>query len=818
MTFRTLDEIAFTKNYSSLEEAVRDLVSDLDLDAESVMKIITGLGNTSIPVICTNLSHNVNSSDLHMLAGRLYVWYKIRGMTYSKYIDLAKLSCSEEYCAFLEANRRAICEKIESLSWVNLTYNHFAARTIFKTYCLSSDPLNEPPVMMWLRSAFSATIPAGRSLEECFSTLHSLCEGLFTPGSTVTFNACKRKNTLFSCYMINGGNTLEDMCEGIKEASLCMGSGGGVSVCLTDVPHSREESASCVKSYMKILSAARDNITQSGSRPASVSVQIASWHIDVELVIAALTFKGNPANHIHNLNYAIMVNDLFYKRARGSGQWTLFCPSAVPELKGLWGEKFEEKYEHYEALARDGLIPDNKFKVVHARDLDDAIVDVMKERGKLSLLSLEALNRTTPQMNIGPICQSNLCMEMAQVTSPGSPAVCVIGSVCLPVCVRAKIDPSLENSRDISTLHRELRRVFDFTKFAKASRELTRFLDSLIDISKYPSSGTEETMKFARPIGNGVVGEGDALQKMDIPQGTAIAKEFSRLYSACLFYESMRESSKIAQEKEPCGAFLGSPASQGLLHPDMWKQHNPSLYRETGPADWGDSSYTVEQLRSQVREHGVRNSLLVAYMPTATSSQVRGHSETTEPRMSNLFTREVLHSTYLVSNYILEKRLRDLGVWDDNTVRYIMNNRGSVSGLASHLQGRVDPALSPHLERVESVFKTIWEVRNRDRLECTAIRAAYVDQSQSSNLYDKRGTRQDIKALILAGNYLGLKTIAYYTTIKPSGGDKFTADEWDTIPENKGSAENGNRLKLIEPEIEVPTVCRLGGDCQSCQG
>ena len=387
---------------------------------------------------------------------------------------------------------------------------------------------------------------------------------------------------------------------------------------------------------------------------------------------------GKDESRARDLFYALWIPDLFMKRVESNGDWSLFCPAEAPGLEDVWGDKFEELYESYEqkGLAR---------KVVKAQKLWYAILESQTETGTPYMLYKDACNRKSNQQNLGTIKCSNLCTEIVEYSSPDEVAVCNLASISLPNFVTKK-DKVPE---------------FDFQKLFDVTKVVTKNLNKIIDINYYPVKEARRSNMRHRPIGLGVQGLADAFIKMRMPFDSAEAQQLNKDVFETIYFAALSASNEIAQVEGTYETYPGSPVSQGVLQPDMW---------DVTPSDRWDWA----KLRENIASHGVRNSLLVAPMPTASTSQILGNNECFEPYTSNIYTRRVLAGEFQIVNPHLLKDLTELGLWDDAMKNRIIAENGSVQNISS---------IPDELKRI---YKTVWEISQKVIIDMAADRGAYI--------------------------------------------------------------------------------------------
>ena len=451
---------------------------------------------------------------------------------------------------------------------------------------------------------------------------------------------------------------------------------------------------------------------------------------------------GTEEERARDLFYALWVSDLFMQRVEEDAEWSLFCPNEAPGLADVWGAAFEQLYKRYEHEGRAR-------KVVSARKLWFQILDTQMETGTPYLLYKDAANRKSNQQNLGTIKSSNLCTEIIEYSSPDETAVCNLASIALPAFARNRSAYGEAN--------------FDFEALRKVVAVATRNLNRVIDINFYPTPETRKSNMRHRPIGLGIQGLADVFAMLGLAWESEEAAALNQRIFEHIYYAAVDQSITLAQEEGVYETYEGSPASEGALQFDMW-QFEPGgpgvkpLTAADGTLDW-------EQLRARLFKHGLRNSLLVAPMPTASTSQILGYNECFEPFTTNLYTRRTLAGEFIVVNKYLTKELMDLGLWSDTMKQRIVAANGSVQGLED----------IP--ESVRLRYKTSWEIPQKVLIDMAAARGAFICQSQSLNLFVADPTYSKLTSMHFYAWKKGLKTGCYYLRTKaPVAAQKFTID------------------------------------------
>jgi ribonucleoside-diphosphate reductase alpha chain len=466
-----------------------------------------------------------------------------------------------------------------------------------------------------------------------------------------------------------------------------------------------------------------------GKRNGSFAMYLEPWHADVEDFLKMKLNTGSEEDRARDLFYALWIPDLFMERVEADGDWSLFCPNEAPGLSDVWGDEFKELYERYE---REGRAR----KVVKAQKLWFQTLDSQMETGTPYLLYKDAANRKSNQQNVGTIKSSNLCTEIIEYSSPEETAVCNLASLALPSFV--------------------MNGVFDFTKLREVTRTAIRNLNRVIDINFYPTPETERSNMRHRPVGLGVQGLADVFALLGLAWEQEEAAKLNQLIFEHMYYAAVEASSELAKVEGSYETFEGSPASKGKLQPDLWS---------VTPITEKDGSLNWSNLRESVKTHGLRNSLLIAPMPTASTSQILGFNECFEPFTSNLYTRRTLAGEFIVINRYLLADLMKEGLWSEEMKQQIVARNGSVQDI---------PGIS---EELQLRYKTSWEMKQKVLIDMAAARGAFICQSQSLNLFVADPAYSKLTSMHFYAWKQGLKTGCYYLRTKaPVTAQKFTVD------------------------------------------
>lgn len=453
-----------------------------------------------------------------------------------------------------------------------------------------------------------------------------------------------------------------------------------------------------------------------GKRNGSFAIYLEPWHADIELFLQMRKNHGDEEMKARDLFYALWMPDLFMERVKSGGKWTLMCPDECPGLSDVYAEEFVSLYESYENAGKGR-------KTLNARDLWFQMLDAQMETGTPYILYKDAINRKSNQKNVGVIKSSNLCCEITEYSDSNETAVCNLASIALPAFV--KMDPTPR---------------FDFDELHRITRVVTYNLNHIIDVNYYPTPKTEVSNKRHRPIGIGVQGLADVFMLLNLPFSCKEAVALNKKIFETIYHASLEESCSIAQIDGHYETFLGSPASQGILQFDMWNNGTANL---SGRYQW-------DELKQSIMQYGLRNSLLVAPMPTASTSQILGYNECIEPITSNIYSRRTIAGEFIIANKYMMKDLLELGLWNEKVKNNIIANNGSIQ------QMEFIP------EEIRNKYRTVWELPMRDLIDMAADRGAFVCQSQSLNLWLEDPNYNNLTSMHFYGWNKGLKTGIYY--------------------------------------------------------
>ncbi|HEY2346414.1 MAG TPA: ribonucleoside-diphosphate reductase subunit alpha [Xanthomonadaceae bacterium] len=629
---------------------------------------------------------------------------------------------NERVLAFVEANARKLNDAIDA--GFGERFEYFGLRTLYDRYLLKHPQKRqviETPQHFWMRIACALSESASEAIElyRAFAALD------YVPSSPTLFNAGTRHEQLSSCFLLDSPeDSLEAIYDKYKDVALLSKFSGGIGLAW----HRVRAEGSLIRStnglsngivpWLKTLDSSVAAVNQGGKRKGAACVYLEPWHADVEAFLELRDNTGDEARRTHHLNLANWVPDLFMRRVEEDGAWSLFDPRDVPELPDLWGDAFTQAYVQAEAR---GLAK----KAVKARELYARMMRTLAQTGNGWMTFKDACNRAANQTAKPGACihLSNLCTEIVEVTSAGETAVCNLGSINL-------------------ARHLGADGAFDFDKLGQTVSLAVRQLDRVIDLNFYPIASARASNSRWRPVGLGVMGLQDVFFRLRLPFDGDAARALSTRIAETIYYHALSASLELARAKGAHPAFAQTRAASGELQFDAWN------VVPSDPARW-------DALRNEIRTHGLRNALLIAIAPTATIASIAGCYECIEPQVSNLFKRETLSGDFLQVNRHLVGELKQLGLWTEPVRDAIKVAEGSIQAIA---------ALPDELK---AIYRTAWELPMRALIDMAAARGAFIDQSQSLNLFIENPNIGQLSSMYMHAWKRGLKT-TYYLRSRPA--------------------------------------------------
>lgn len=615
----------------------------------------------------------------------------------------------------------------------DFNFDYFGFKTLEKSYLLKlGGKVAERPQHMWMRVACG--IWKG-DIEQVIKTYELLSQGMFTHATPTLFNAGTKRPQLSSCFLLMmKDDSLEGIYDTLKNCAMISKNAGGIGVHVHNVRgqgayiKGTNGTSNGIIPMLRVFNETARYVDQGGGkRKGSIAVYIEPWHSDIFDFLDLRKNTGKEELRARDLFLALWIPDLFMRRVEESGNWTLFSPDEAPGLYDAYGEDFVTLYEKYEAEGKGR-------KTIKARDLWENIIQSQIETGTPYMLYKDHANNKNNQKNLGTLHGSNLCTEIMEYTSADEVAVCNLASIALPKYV--DLPASKKNS-----VKEKNKRTFNHQKLYDVTYQITKNLNKVIDVNFYPVPEARNSNMRHRPIGIGIQGLADTFALLGLPFASDEAKMLNKQIHETIYFAAMTASKDLAKEEGPYKTFKGSPVSKGIFQFDMWD------VKPTERWDW-------ETLRNEVKTHGVRNSLLVAPMPTASTAQILGNNEAFEPFTSNLYKRRVLAGEYVMVNKHLVEDLIARNLWDETMKLRIIANKGSIQGI------------SEIPEDIQEIYKTVWEIKQRDLIDMSADRGAYICQSQSLNLFVENCNAAKLTSAHFYAWKKGLKTGMYYLRTK----------------------------------------------------
>jgi ribonucleotide reductase alpha subunit len=757
-----------------------------------VMKVIDqlydGIPTTKIDELtaeqCAALS--VQHPDYNTLAGRIVISNHHKNTGSSFFSVMKKLYeftdihnkqhsiVSSEFFSIVEKHKTEFDDMI--VHDRDYLIDYFGFKTLERAYLMKyNNVIVERPQYLWLRVAIGIH---GNNLEKVKTTYDLMSQKYFTHATPTLFNAGTPKPQLSSCYLLAlEDDSISGIYSTLKDCAQISKWAGGIGLHIHNVraqgSHIRGTNGSSngIVPMLRVFNNTARYVDQGGGRRnGSFAIYLEPWHADIDNFLELKKNHGDEEMKARDLFYALWIPDLFMERVNSNGEWTLMCPDECPGLSDAYGDEFVKLYTDYETKNKGR-------KTIKARDLWFRIMDSQMETGTPYILYKDAANKKSNQQNLGTIKSSNLCTEIIEYSDDKETAVCNLASIGLSRFVRED-------------------KLFDYEKLHEVTKVVTDNLNRVIDINFYPTDKTKRSNLRHRPIGLGVQGLADVFALMNVPFTSDEAKSINKKIFETIYHASMEQSMEIAKErytliqegkkehiyneyeikledKSFCGAyssFEGSPLSKGIFQFDMWNV-TPS------------TTFNWESLRQDVIKYGVRNSLLVAPMPTASTAQILGNNECFEPFTSNIYTRRTIAGEFIIANKYLMKELIELKLWDEDLKNNIISNNGSIQ----HIQG-----IPIH---IKDKYKIVWEIPMKHLIDMAKDRGAFICQSQSLNLWMEEPTYKSLTSMHFYSWKAGLKTGIYYLRRKA----KHQAQQFTIEPDKKNVPQ--------EDEHEVCEMC-----------
>ena len=602
-------------------------------------------------------------------------------------------------------------------------YDFFGFKTLERSYLLKlNGEIVERPQHMLMRVSIGIHM---EDIDSVIETYELMSKRYFTHATPTLFNSGTPKPQMSSCFLLAmQDDSIDGIYDTLKQTAKISQSAGGIGLSIHNVRATgsyisgTNGTSNGIVPMLRVYNDTARYVDQGGGkRKGSFAIYVEPWHADIFDFLDLKKNHGKEEMRARDLFYAMWVPDLFMKRVEADAEWTLMCPNECPNLYNNHSEEFEALYLKYESEGKGR-------KTIRARELWEKILESQIETGTPYMLYKDASNRKSNQKNLGTIRSSNLCTEIMEYTSPDEVAVCNLASIALPMFIKDG--------------------AFDHDELFRVTKQVTKNLNRVIDRNYYPVKEAENSNMRHRPVGLGVQGLADAFIKLRLPFTSQEAKDLNQEIFETLYFAAVTASMEEAEKDGPYSSYKGSPMSKGEFQHNMWGIKDEEL---SGRWDWA-------ALRKKVKKHGVRNSLLVAPMPTASTSQILGNNECFEPYTSNIYTRRVLSGEFIVVNKHLLEDLVELGLWTEDMKQELMRANGSVQ----HIEGI--PA------DLKELYKTVWEMSMKDIIDMARHRGYFIDQSQSLNLFMEGATMAKLTSMHFYAWKSGLKTGMYYLRTK----------------------------------------------------
>jgi ribonucleoside-diphosphate reductase alpha chain len=609
-------------------------------------------------------------------------------------------------------------------------FDYFGFKTLEKAYLMKAnvDGNNKPRVVERIQHLIMR-VSIGIHKEDIKSAIQSytyMSQKYFTHATPTLYNSGTPRSQNSSCFLLHVGDSVDGLYKATSDMAKISANAGGIGICLSDIRSKGSYirgvngTSNGIIPYCRVLNEMSRHINQAGKRPGSIACYLEPHHPEVLQFLELRKNTGAEHERCRDLFTALWISDLFMKRVEGNQMWSFFDPDECPGLSDAYGDAYETLYLKYEAEGKA------KGKQVEARKVWNAMLSSQIETGTPYVLFKDHCNRKSNQKNVGTIKNSNLCAEILEISTDDEYAVCNLASLSLPQFVE-EVDgkPS-----------------FNFEKLVEVTKVVIRNLNKVIDVNYYPVPETKKSNSKMRPIGAGIQGLSDVFAMLRLPFDGNEARELNKKIAEAMYYGAVYSSWELACEEGPYQEFKGSPMSQGQFQFDMWGVKPSATY------DW-------DSLRQKVMKDGVRNSLLIALMPTASTSQILGNNECFEPYTSNMYTRRTIAGDFIVINKHLVKDLMSVGLWNAEMKNKIIAQNGSVQKISEI------PA------NIKALYKTVWEIKQKVLIDMSIDRSPFVCQTSSMNLFFEEPNASNLSSAFMYGWKNGLKTGCYYIRSAP---------------------------------------------------
>ncbi len=794
-----MEDVSFDKVLNRLKNLSSGLTIDVSEIAQKVCsRIYDGVKTYELDELAAYLcsSMSIEHPDYSLLASRIIIsnHHKNTSPSFSETIQTLYNNLdnhnnpvplvSEELYNVVNKNKEKLNTCIDYQR--DYLFDYFGFKTLERAYLLRVDKkIIERPQHMWMRVAIGIH---GNDIKDVIQTYDLLSKKYFTHATPTLFNAGTNRPQLSSCFLCSiNDDSVAGIFDSLKEVALISKYAGGIGMHIHQIRGNGSQirgtngTSNGIIPMLRVFNNTARYIDQEGKRLGSIAVYLETWHSDIESFLELKKNHGSEEDRCRDLFLALWISDLFMERVKSEGKWSLMCPDKCRGLSDVYGDDFKKLYEKYES--------EGKFvKQINAQDLWFKILEAQIEQGVPYILYKDAANRKSNQKNLGTIKSSNLCAEVLIYSSPEEIGVCNLASICLPTYIEDG--------------------VFNFEKLHEITKVITKNLNKVIDRNFYPVEKARISNLKHRPIGIGVQGLADVFIQLRFPFESNESKQLNKDIFETIYHAATEASMELSKKRYKIindirninnkildenissyvnefekdianpkyigaySSFEGSPISQGLFQFDLWDAEPSARY------DW-------EKLRVDIKEYGIRNSLLLSPMPTASTSQIMGFNESFEPFTNNIFQRKTLSGEFIVINKYLINDLISRGLWNKDLKDTIILHEGSVQNI---------PEISDELK---AIYKTTWEIKQRNIIDMSADRGQYICQTQSLNIFMEEPDFQKLSSMHFYAHSKGLKTGSYYLRTRPKARtQQFTIDPEFAKKKRRCVEENGDTCVL----------------------
>lgn len=792
------EDVSFDKVLNRLKNLSDDLhINVYELAQKVCTRIFDGVNTCELDELAAYLSSSmsIDNPDYSTLASRIIIsnHHKNTSPSFSETIQILYNNkdihgndsplVSKELYEIVNKNKEKLNNYIDYQR--DFLFDYFGFKTLERAYLIKiNKKIIERPQHLWMRVSIGIH---GEDIKEVLETYDLMSKKYFTHATPTLFNSGTKRPQLSSCFLCSvNDDSISGIYDSLKEMALISKYAGGIGIHIHQVrckgSHIRGTNGTSngIIPMLRVFNNTARYVDQAGKRLGSIAVYLETWHNDIEAFLELKKNHGSEEERCRDLFLALWVSDLFMKRVKENKKWSLMCPDKCRGLSDVYGEEFEKLYEKYEE--------EGKYtKQINAQDLWFKILEAQIEQGVPYILYKDAANTKSNQKNIGTIKSSNLCAEVLIHSSPEETGVCNLASICLPTYV------NVDDKK------------FDFEKLHSVVKVIAKNLNKVIDINFYPVEKARVSNLRHRPIGIGVQGLADVFMMLEYPFESKDAAELNKQIFETIYHGAVESSMELSKKrgeiindilnnnsdidinkyvnefenniiktkyKGAYSSFEGSPISQGLFQFDLWNEKPSDRY------DW-------DKLRNDIKEYGIRNSLLLSPMPTASTSQIMGFNESFEPFTNNIFQRKTLSGEFIVINKYLIKQLIQMGLWNKEMKDTIILHEGSIQNI---------PEID---DKLKELYKTSWEIKQRIIIDMSADRGKYICQTQSLNIFMEDPDFQKLSSMHFYGHSKGLKTGSYYLRTRPKAKtQQFTIDPEFAKRKMRCANENGDSCEL----------------------